>query len=308
MDACLATHEPVMLETVLRFWFRGDDGVYVDATYGRGGHSRALLERLGPEGRLYLIDRDPDAVAHARTRFAGDERVVVAAGPFSRLGELAARWSVVGRVRGVLLDLGVSSPQLEDARRGFSFTREGPLDMRMDPEHGSSLAEWLAGVDERRLVDVLERYGEERHARPIARAVLEARRRGRLSTTRELATVVAGAVPRSGLRRHPATRTFQALRIVVNGELDELEAVLPQAARILELSGRLLVLSFHSLEDRIVKHFFRSPRRGEATREGLLPLASLAPEPEERRRNPRARSARLRVAEKLRETDACPGA
>ena len=308
MDACLATHEPVMLETVLRFWFRGDDGVYVDATYGRGGHSRALLERLGPEGRLYLIDRDPDAVAHARTRFAGDERVVVAAGPFSRLGELAARWSVVGRVRGVLLDLGVSSPQLEDARRGFSFTREGPLDMRMDPEHGSSLATWLAGVDERRLVDVLERYGEERHARPIARAVLEARRRGCLSTTRELATVVAGAVPRSGLRRHPATRTFQALRIVVNGELDELEAVLPQAARILELSGRLLVLSFHSLEDRIVKHFFRSPRRGEATREGLLPLASLAPEPEERRRNPRARSARLRVAEKLREADACPSA
>lgn len=308
MDACLATHEPVMLETVLRFWFRGDDGVYVDATYGRGGHSRALLERLGPEGRLYLVDRDPDAVAHARTRFADDERVVVASGPFSRLGELAARWSVVGRVRGVLLDLGVSSPQLEDARRGFSFTREGPLDMRMDPEHGSSLADWLAGVDERRLVDVLERYGEERHARPIARAVLEARRRGRLSTTRELAAVVAGAVPRSGLRRHPATRTFQALRIVVNGELDELEAVLPQAARVLELSGRLLVLSFHSLEDRIVKHFFRSPRRGEPTREGLLPLASLAPEPEERRRNPRARSARLRVAEKLRETDACPGA
>ncbi len=308
MDASLATHEPVMLETVLRFWDRDGDGIYVDATYGRGGHSAALLARLGPTGRLYLLDRDPEAVAHARARFAGDDRVAVAAGAFSRLGEFAAAWSVVGRVSGILLDLGVSSPQLESPERGFSFLRDGPLDMRMDPATGPSLADWLAGVDERRLAEVLERYGEERHARRIARAVLGARRRGRLRTTGELAATVAAAVPRHGSRLHPATRTFQALRIVVNGELDELEAVLPQAARILAVSGRLLVLSFHSLEDRIVKHFFRSPRRGEPTREGLLPLASLAPEPVERRRNPRARSARLRVAEKRREACTCSAA
>jgi 16S rRNA (cytosine1402-N4)-methyltransferase len=293
-----------MLETVLRFWKRDDAGIYVDATYGRGGHSAALLERLGPQARLYLLDRDPDAVAHARTRFAEDARVVVDAGPFSRLGERADAWAVAGRVSGVLIDLGVSSPQLETPERGFSFLHDGPLDMRMDPTSGPSLDEWLAGVDERRLGEVLERYGEERHARRIARAVLSARRRGRLRTTGELAAVVAAAVPAPRTRLHPATRTFQALRIVVNGELDELAAVLPEAARILALSGRLLVLSFHSLEDRIVKNFFRSPRRGEPTRAGLLPLASLAPDPAERRRNPRARSARLRVAEKRRE--ACP--
>jgi len=308
VSVTLATHEPVMLETVLRFWCVDVDGVYVDATYGRGGHSAALLARLGPGARLYVLDRDPEAVAHARGRFAGDGRVVVAAGPFSRLGEFAATWSVAGRVSGLLLDLGVSSPQLEDPQRGFSFLRDGPLDMRMDPSSGPSLAEWLARVDERRLAETLERYGEERHARRIARAMLEARRRGRLRTAGELAAVVASAVPGPRTRLHPATRTFQALRIAVNGELEELEAALPEAARILALSGRLLVLSFHSLEDRIVKRFFRSPRRGEPTREGLLPLASLAPDPEERRRNPRARSARLRVAEKRREACACSAA
>lgn len=305
MEPIDPAHEPVMLETVLRFWYQDAEGVYVDATYGRGGHSAALLARLGPGARLCLLDRDPEAVAHARARFAGDPRVVVAHGPFSRLAEFARAWSVEGRVTGVLLDLGVSSPQLEAAVRGFSFQHEGPLDMRMDPFSGRSAAAWLSDLDERRLAEVLESYGEERHARRIARAIVHARRAGRLATTADLAAAVARAVPRRDTRRHPATRTFQALRIAVNDELGELRAVLPQAAGILALSGRLLVLSFHSLEDRIVKNFLRPARRGEPSSAGLLPVASLAPDPAERGRNPRARSARLRVAQKVREPVPC---
>lgn len=298
-------HEPVMLETVVRFWYQASDGIYVDATYGRGGHSAALLANLGSQARLYLLDRDPEAVNDARERFGHDPRVHVVQDRFSRLSELARHWSVNGRVTGVLLDLGVSSPQLMTAARGFSFADEGPLDMRMDPSQGPTAQDWLSRVDEDELADVLFRFGEERYARRVARAIIEARSKGRLNTTRDLATVVARAVPRHEDRRHPATRTFQAIRILINGELEELGMALPQAAEILALSGRLLVISFHSLEDRIVKRFMRPLRPHGSNPQGLVPIASLSPDRDERRRNPRARSARLRVAEKRQESSSC---
>jgi len=284
------------------------DGTFVDATFGRGGHSRLILERLGPNGRLIAIDRDPDAFAAARA--VSDPRFTPAHAHFSEL-QAALEALRAGEIDGVLFDLGVSSPQLDDPRRGFGFRSDGPLDMRMDPTRGTGAAEWLERADEGEIREVIGNYGEERFAKQIAKAIVAARRRGPLRRTGELAAVVAAAVRTREPGQNPATRTFQALRIHVNQELEELSLALPQALAALRLSGRLAVISFHSLEDRIVKNFMRAGAR--PTLPERLPVkAREMPPPklrivgpprrpgaEEIRANPRARSAVLRVAEKL---------
>jgi len=284
------------------------DGTFVDATFGRGGHSRLILERLGVRGRLIAFDRDPDAIRAARE--IRDPRFVPV---HARFSELQATLDALhtGGVEGVLFDLGVSSPQLDDPRRGFSFRLDAPLDMRMDPSQGASALEWLERADEAEIREVLSNYGEERFAKQIAKAIAAARRGGTLRRTGELAAVVAAAVRTREPGQDPATRTFQALRIHVNQELEELSLTLPQALAALKPSGRLVVISFHSLEDRIVKNFMRGAARP-AVPERLplrareLPAPKLRivgrpvrPGAEEVRANPRARSAVLRVAEKL---------
>ena len=303
-------HLPVLLDEVLTGLGLRPDGIYIDATYGRGGHSGAILERLGPDGRLYALDQDPQAVAAARNRFGSDTRFSVVRGRFSMLGDYVDGWQVSGRVNGILIDLGVSSPQLDEAARGFSFRSDGPLDMRMDPETGLSAAQWINGVDEATLTQTLRTLGEERFAKRVARAIVRARATKRIETTGELASVVRGAVPTREPGKDSATRTFQAVRMVVNRELDELQSVLPQALDALAPGGRLAVISFHSLEDRIVKNFMRDQARGPQFPRGLPVTASMQvsrlrvlgrpikPGTRELRENPRARSATLRVAER----------
>ncbi len=305
------THRPVLLEAVLQALDPRPGGIYVDATYGRGGHTRALLERLGPEGRVYALDKDPEAIAHAREAFAGEPRLTVVPGSFAMLQARVREWGIEGRVNGVLMDLGVSSPQLDDPGRGFSFLRPGPLDMRMDPTRGRPAAAWLAEAPVEELADVIRRYGEERHARRIARAIDRARREAPIDTTARLAAVVASAVPEREPGKHPATRTFQAIRIFINGELEELEAALPQTLDVLAPGGRLAVISFHSLEDRRVKRFIQQEARGDRFPPDLpVPYSALTPTLKpvgkavrataaEVADNPRARSAVLRVAERL---------
>jgi 16S rRNA (cytosine1402-N4)-methyltransferase len=303
-------HLPVLLDAVLQGLRLMPGGCYVDGTYGRGGHSAAILARLGPAGRLYALDRDPEAVAAARARFGADGRFTVEQGSFDRLADFADRHGILGRVDGLLLDLGVSSPQLDDPRRGFSFQADGPLDMRMDPGSGESAAEWLARAPEREIAAVLREYGEERHAARIARAIVQSRASVPLRTTSELAALVARASPGRDPHKHPATRSFQAIRIHVNRELEALARCLEQALRVLAVGARLVVISFHSLEDRIVKRFFRDRARGEVLPKGLPVTGGPAPGdlrvigkavragPEETASNPRARSAVLRIAER----------
>ncbi|MBI3774552.1 MAG: 16S rRNA (cytosine(1402)-N(4))-methyltransferase RsmH, partial [Gammaproteobacteria bacterium] len=287
------------------------DGIYVDGTFGRGGHTQAILRQLGPQGRVLSIDKDPDAVRTAQQRFGTDARFAIERGSFARLQELVVQRAWPGRVRGVLLDLGVSSPQLEDARRGFSFQNDGPLDMRMDPDSGMSVAQWLARAQEREIADVIKGYGEERFARRIARAIVEQRVIEPILTTLQLSEIISASVPRREPGKHPATRSFQALRIFINRELDDLSAALAQALEVLAAGGRLVVISFHSLEDRIVKQFFRTQAVGDNFPRGLpvtadqmrprLRLIGKASYPTEAEvsANPRARSAVMRVAEKL---------
>ncbi|MGQ0384924.1 MAG: 16S rRNA (cytosine(1402)-N(4))-methyltransferase RsmH [Gammaproteobacteria bacterium] len=300
-------HAPVLLDAALEALAIRADGFYVDATFGRGGHAGSILDRLGEEGKLLAIDRDPEAHAAATRRFAGDPRARFVQAPFSELGRLVAPAAAAG----ILFDLGVSSPQLDDPARGFSFLRDGPLDMRMDPHHGESAAGFLARADEREIATVISRYGEERHARRIARAIVAARAAAPIATTGRLAEIVADAVPGREPGRHPATRTFQAIRIRVNDELGEIERALPQAVEALAPRGRLVVISFHSLEDRIVKRFLRNASREAPEYAGLPQLppearprlalagrARFAAEAEVAA-NPRARSAVLRAAERL---------
>ena len=319
-------HQPVLLgESIAALAIRAD-GTYVDGTFGRGGHSAAILAGLGPTGRLVALDRDPEAIAAGlRWKAAiGDPRVEIVHTRFSRLAEvLDARG--IGRVDGVLLDLGVSSPQLDSPERGFSFRADGPLDMRMDPTHGISASEWLASASAEEIAEVVREYGEERFAVQIAKAIVARRgdAGGALRTTGELARLVAGVV-RSRQRRpeagkDPATRTFQALRIFVNQELEELEGALTVAVDRLGPGGRLAVISFHSLEDRIVKRFIaresgrdapKDPVRGTVlpgTRVRLRPVARVLPSTGETDANPRARSAVLRVAERIDESESAGG-
>ena len=259
----MVAHTPVLLDEVLAGLSVKADGRYCDATFGRGGHTAAILQQLGPAGRLCAIDRDPAAIAAGRERFAAEPRLTLVRGSFGRLEERvrAAGWE--GELQGVLLDLGVSSPQLDEADRGFSFMQDGPLDMRMDNESGLSAAQWLARAGEREIADVLFKLGEEKFSRRIARAIVAARAETPIGTTRQLADIVAGAVPTREPGKHPATRTFQAIRIHVNRELEEVEAALPQAVNLLAPGGRLCVISFHSLEDRLVKRFMRREAQGD---------------------------------------------
>jgi len=300
-------HVPVMLAEAVDALAVKPDGVYLDGTFGRGGHAREVLKRLGAGGRLLLLDRDPQAIAMARAEFGQDPRVQVRHGSFADLAE----WDATeGGLDGVLLDIGVSSPQLDDPQRGFSFQADAPLDMRMDTSQAESAAEFLARASEETIADVLYNYGEERMSRRIARWIVERRADQPIRTTAELAELCARANPKREPGKHPATRTFQALRIAVNGELDALQRGLAGAERRLKPGGRLVVISFHSLEDRIVKQFIRGRSQPPPARRGLPPPAhapltlralgnARLPSDEEVERNPRARSAVLRVAERL---------
>jgi 16S rRNA (cytosine1402-N4)-methyltransferase len=305
-------HVPVLLGPVIEGLRIRPEGIYVDGTFGRGGHSRAILAKLGEHGRLVGIDRDPTAIAAAPRDLVDDARFELIRGECAQLERLMEERSLVGAVDGVLLDVGVSSPQLDEAGRGFSFKGDGPLDMRMDPEHGQSAAEWLAEASEPDLRTVLRKYGEEPMAARISKAIVSARASAPITRTRQLADIVSAAVPAVARRRgrHPATRTFQAIRIHVNDELRQLQAALEQSLRVLAPAGRLCVISFHSLEDRIVKRFMREHARVSEPYRGLpdipadqRPLLARVEKPrvasaEEISANPRARSARLRIAEK----------
>jgi 16S rRNA (cytosine1402-N4)-methyltransferase len=304
-------HRPVLLEESLAALAIHPDGIYLDGTFGRGGHARALLGRLGATGRLLVMDRDPEAVAAARALGVKDPRLMVEQAPFSEAAAVARRRGLLGAIDGLLLDIGVSSPQLDDPRRGFSFAAEGPLDMRMDNSAGETAAQWLAAAREADIAQVLHDFGEERFSRRIAQALVAARAQAPILTTRHLASLVAAACPTREPGKHPATRTFQAIRIQVNHELDELSAALAATRDLLAMGGRLVVISFHSLEDRIVKRFIRDQARGEQFPRGVPvrareTLAWLGPlgkpvhaSPAEVEANPRARSAVMRVAERL---------
>ncbi len=286
------------------------DGRYVDATYGRGGHSLKIIEQLGASGRLLALDRDPDALADAERRFYDDQRFNIVSANFADIDHVIEQHDWVGTVDGLLLDLGVSSPQLDDAIRGFGFSRDGPLDMRMDPLTGVSAAQWLAEVREEELVYVLKTYGEERYARRIAAAIVAARDAAAITRTSQLAEIVKAAHPRWERHHHPATRSFQAIRIQVNGELEAISQVLTKATSVLKKGGRLVVISFHSLEDRLVKRALRKPPPP-ADLPRHLPLPDVKDHPwkllskavkasnEEVIRNPRARSAVMRVAQRV---------
>jgi 16S rRNA (cytosine1402-N4)-methyltransferase len=310
MRASVGDHQPVLLGEALEALAVREDGQYLDGTFGRGGHSTAILDRLGDSGRLLAIDRDPDAVAAARTHLGADPRVRIEQGNFAEMRAISARAGFKSEFDGVLLDLGVSSPQLDRAERGFSFMAGGPLDMRMDPTHGPSAADWINSAPEREIADVIRRYGEERFARRIARALVTARQKSPITTTARLADVVAGAVRTREPGKHPATRTFQAVRIHVNDELRSLREGLDAALEMLAPGGRLAVISFHSLEDRIVKRFIRRHAREDEVWRGLPDVPEHArpklavvgravrPSARETADNPRSRSAVLRVAER----------
>jgi 16S rRNA (cytosine1402-N4)-methyltransferase len=303
-------HVPVLLGPVLDGLKLKPDGCYVDGTFGRGGHSRGILRQLGENGRLIAIDRDPQAAAAVAEDLAEDPRFELIRGDFAQLETFIAARNLVGQVDGLLLDLGVSSPQLDEADRGFSFLRDGPLDMRMDPDSGVPASAWLAAVDEQELKLVLKKFGEEKYAHRIARAIVAARDDAPISRTAQLARIVEEARPARGEKIHPATRTFQAIRIAINDELGQLEAVLRQAVNVLKRGGRLCVISFHSLEDRIVKRFMRDASREPEQYRGMPNVPAehrpklmiigkaITATPAEIAANPRARSARLRIAER----------
>ena len=307
MGAQTLTHRAVLLPEVLEALALRPDGTYVDGSYGRGGHSRAILERLGPAGRLIAIDRDPEAVAAARS--ISDARFHIS---HARMSELSAVLDAQGvpLAHGMLFDLGVSSPQLDDPARGFSFRADGPLDMRMDTSRGVTAAQWLASATEREIREGIGDYGEERFAKQIAKAIVAAREREPVVRTKQLADIVGAAVRTREPGQDPATRTFQALRILVNRELQEVSLMLPQALARLAPGGRLAVISFHSLEDRIVKRFLQSAARPEMPRRLPLKASEMPQMPlkivgrairasaAEIAANPRARSATLRVAER----------
>lgn len=309
--SAVADHESVLLEKAVDAVMVGDGGIYIDGTYGRGGHTSLLLRRLSSEGRVLAIDKDPEAVEDARQRWVDEPRFEIEQGSFAEMGEFAERRQWLGRVRGVLLDLGVSSPQLDNAERGFSFLKSGRLDMRMNPSEGRSAAQWLAGAGEREIADVLYEYGDERFSRRIARAIVREREQGPIEDTVQLAEIIADAVPRHEKGKHPATRSFQAIRIFINKELEDLQQGLEAAVEVLEKGGRLAVISFHSLEDRIVKRFMRRETQGDpvprrlpvtgAAAAGRLRLVGKAVRPDEAEvaTNPRARSAIMRVAERV---------
>ena len=306
-------HFPVMCAEAMRGLAIKQKGIYLDCTFGRGGHSKEILNQMGPESKLLAFDRDSEAVnSDVALMLRNDDRFEIQQKCFSQLQSTVTDKGWAGQIDGVLMDVGVSSPQLDNARRGFSFLRDGPLDMRMDISTGLSAEQWLAQVEEQELVKVLFKFGEERYARRIARAIVAQREISAIQTTRQLAEIVEKAVPSREKNKHPATRSFQAIRIEINRELEEIEAVLEQAVCILKPGGRLVVISFHSLEDRIVKRFIRDEARGKYSPD-KLPIQQTIAElgrlkklgkamracAEEISQNPRSRSAVMRVAERI---------
>ncbi len=311
MTERLPQHLPVLLEEAVTALAIKPDGFYVDGTFGRGGHSRAILEQLNDDGRLLGLDRDPQAIIAGQALAAEDSRFSIEHCAFSQLSEVIHQRLWQQRIDGILLDIGVSSPQLDEAARGFSFMQDGPLDMRMDTSSGISAAQWLAQAEEVEIATVIKTLGEERYGKRIARAIVEQRQQTPLTTTRQLAELIDKASPSRDKFKHPATRTFQAIRIFINNELDELSSALEQAMEVLAVGGRLAVISFHSLEDRIVKRFFRDEAKGDDL-PAHFPIRAAELNPRlkivgkaiqasdaEVAANPRARSAVLRVAEKL---------
>jgi len=304
------SHRPVMLDECIEALQIKANGIYVDCTFGRGGHSRAILEKLGPEGRLLALDKDAEAIQTGNSLAQQDERFSITQGTFTMLKQLVTSCTKQQKVDGILLDLGVSSPQFDNPQRGFSFQHDGPLDMRMDTSQHPSAAEWLAVASAQDIAKVLKNYGEERFSKRIANAIVNSREQQPITTTRQLAELVAQASPKTEHHKHPATRTFQAIRIFINHELDELQQVLAQAVEVLATGGRIAVISFHSLEDRIVKRFFRKaangpdvPRDFPLTADALvgdlrLIGKAIKPSADEVDRNVRARSAVLRIAER----------
>lgn len=305
------THQSVLLEQAVAALRIKPEGVYVDGTYGRGGHSQMIMQQLSAAGRLIVIDKDAEAIADAERRFGSDSRTYIYRSSFAQIGEIIRSMPGIVGVDGILLDLGVSSPQLDDSERGFSFRQEGPLDMRMDQSQGLSAAAWLMQVDEQELADIIFEYGEERFSRRVARAIVRARDEAPITTTSQLAAIVAQAIPTRERGKDPATRTFQAIRIFLNRELEDLKQCLADSVDLLNSGGRLVVISFHSLEDRIVKRFLRKQSQGDE-----LPLdlpvqhvqlnaklkligKAVKPSDDEIKYNVRARSAVMRVAEKV---------
>ena len=304
-------HVPVLLEEALAALEVRTGGCYLDATFGRGGHTAAILDRVGQEGRVIAIDRDPEAIRAGRERFGTDARLTLVNSPFSQLSSVTHEMGLEGQLDGVLLDLGVSSPQLDDATRGFSFSHEGPLDMRMNNAAGMTAADWLARAPEHEIVRVIREFGEERFAKRIAGAIVAQREQAPITTTTQLAQIVAAAVRTREPGKHPATRTFQAIRILVNRELDEIETALAGTLLALKPGGRLAVISFHSLEDTLVKRFMQRNSQEDPIFAGLpeVPVharpklrrigKAVHPSDAEVQRNPRARSSIMRVAERI---------
>lgn len=309
MFTTASAHIPVLLDECIQALVTDLEGTYLDGTFGRGGHSTALLNALDAKARLIAFDKDSEAIAWARKQFAEEKRFTIVHASFAQMQRYLASMGI-HQVDGILLDLGVSSPQLAQPERGFSFYEEGYLDMRMDTTQGITAAEWLANVSERELAEVLWRYGEERYARRIARAIVDTRAQNPLTTTQQLADLVAKACPTREKHKHPATRTFQAIRIFINDELNELAKGLAQGLTLLRPGGRMAVISFHSLEDRIVKQFIRSKSQGPVLPKEIPVMPThfipelrkvgppIRPTATEVQRNPRARSATLRVMEK----------
>jgi|TARA_R110002096_G_scaffold194356_7_gene376522 16S rRNA (cytosine1402-N4)-methyltransferase len=308
----VALHKSVLLDESISGLIRQTDGVYIDGTFGRGGHSGAILQALSEQGKLLAIDKDLDAVSSPQAKaLSKDARFELVHSSFAQMREVVENRGLLGKVDGILLDLGVSSPQLDVAERGFSFMQDGPLDMRMDATRGESAAQWLSRVDERELLMVLRVYGEEKFARKITAEIILQRAEKAIQTTGELARLIEGVVKKREPGKHPATRTFQAIRIKINNELGDLEELLAQSGSILKQGGRLVVISFHSLEDRIVKRFMREQSRGQIVpRHMPLPLEpdalkfktvgkAIKASLNEVANNVRSRSAVLRIAEKL---------
>ncbi len=304
-------HRPVLLKEAVEALAIKQDGFYFDGTFGRGGHSLAILESLGKKGRLLATDQDPQAVKEAQSLFLNEPRFEIVQQNFSAMESLIQSRGMMQQVDGILLDIGVSSPQLDDASRGFSFIRSGPLDMRMNPDEGESAAAWLATVEEYDLTTVLMHFGEEKFARRIAHAIVEERKNTVINDTLQLANIIEGAVPVKIKHKHPATKSFQAIRIYINQELDVLEIALNTSLKMLAVGGRLAVISFHSLEDRMVKRFFREMSRGPQIPKDIPIMAkdleqpyklvgkAIKPGKLEVQENPRSRSSVLRVIERV---------
>ena len=305
------SHQSVLLTEAVDALAVRPEGIYLDGTFGRGGHAAEILKKLNDQGRLLAMDQDPQAVVSAEKRFGEDKKFEIVHANFESLSDVVCQKDLNQKIDGILLDIGVSSPQLDDAARGFSFMKSGPLDMRMNPEIGQSAAQWLAVVEEKDLIDVLRRLGEERFAKRIARSIIEIRQHQSIDDTLQLAKIISDAVPKKEKHKHPATRSFQAIRIYINRELEVLEKTLEDAVNVLAPHGRLVVISFHSLEDRIVKRFMRDKSRGPQIPKDLPVMDSdiqipfkvvgkrIKPGDDELESNPRSRSSVLRVLERV---------